>query len=316
MQAFDVSSLSVYRLFFWDVGTAGYGNDSWAIGQSYADNPVTMPSIYDPSQPLGSRWSHDNLSASTINRMYHSSAVLLPDGSVFVSGSNPNADYNVGPNVEYPTEYRTERFYPSYYSSRRPQPQGLPSSISYGGSYFNVSLSKDDLFGNVNNAQNTTVVLIRPGFSTHALSMGQRFVQLNNTYTGNEDGSATLHVSQMPPNAAILAPGPACELKLHVCFIFRVIHMVDWHVVIFVVVDGVPSVGMQVMVGSGQIGTQPTSAVADLPSPTITNPPSTSTSKGNSKSGALSIHQLQGPFGLFSLHCIALLLSMCFILVR
>ena len=39
--------------------------------------------------------------------------------------------------------------------------------------------------------------------------MGQRYVQLDSTYTGNSDGSATLHVSQLPPNPAILAPGPA-----------------------------------------------------------------------------------------------------------
>lgn len=38
--------------------------------------------------------------------------------------------------------------------------------------------------------------------------MGQRFVQLDSTYTGT-DGSATLHVSQLPPNPAVLAPGPA-----------------------------------------------------------------------------------------------------------
>ena len=39
--------------------------------------------------------------------------------------------------------------------------------------------------------------------------MGQRFVQLNSTATLNSDGSGTRHVSQVPPNAAILAPGPA-----------------------------------------------------------------------------------------------------------
>jgi hypothetical protein len=88
---------------------------------------------------------------------------------VFVSGSNPNADYNVGPGVTYPTEYRVEIFYPSYYNQRRPQPVGLLKQLSYGGPYFNVSLSADDLFGNVNNIQNASVVVIRPGFSTHSM---------------------------------------------------------------------------------------------------------------------------------------------------
>ena len=61
--------------------TAGYGNDSWAIGHSYSDDPVLMSAIYDPSAALGQRWSSNNLSASTVPRLHHSSATLLPDGN-------------------------------------------------------------------------------------------------------------------------------------------------------------------------------------------------------------------------------------------
>lgn len=61
-------------------GVAGYGNDTWAIGQSYADNPVFTPAIYDPSAPAGKRWTRDGISASPIPRMYHSTAILLADG--------------------------------------------------------------------------------------------------------------------------------------------------------------------------------------------------------------------------------------------
>ncbi|KAF7321783.1 hypothetical protein MKEN_00700100 [Mycena kentingensis (nom. inval.)] len=226
-------------------GTAGYGNESWAIGQSYADEPLLTPAIYDPSAPSGSRWTQDGMSASVVPRMYHSSAILVPDGSVLVSGSNPNADYNVGKGIKFPTEYRTERFYPSYYNERRPQPAGLLSQLSYGGDPFNVQLSSDDLGGDVENVQNASVVVIRTGFATHAMNMGQRFVQLDSTYTAfTENNTATMHVSQMPPNPAILAPGPA---------------------LLFVVVNGVPSVGVQVMIGSGQIGKQPILPIGDLP---------------------------------------------------
>lgn len=167
-------------------GTAGYGNQSWAIGQSYADNPALTPAIYDPSASAGNRWSRDGLSASTIPRMYHSSATLLPDGtyfkdlreyvhltpragSVFVSGSNPNTDYNVASDIKYKTEYRSERFYPSYYNERRPQPVGLLKQLSYGGPSFTVSLSSDDLFGDVDNIKDASVVILRPGFSTHGM---------------------------------------------------------------------------------------------------------------------------------------------------
>jgi len=86
-----------------------------------------------------------------------------------ISGSNPNSDYNVGPKVKYPTEYRTELFYPSYYNERRPEPKGLISQFSYGGPAFDVQLDSDDLFSNMSNVQNTDVVILRTGFSTHAL---------------------------------------------------------------------------------------------------------------------------------------------------
>lgn len=61
-------------------GTAGYGTQDWTINESYANNALLMPIMYDPSAAKGQRWSRDGLSASTIPRMYHSSATLLPDG--------------------------------------------------------------------------------------------------------------------------------------------------------------------------------------------------------------------------------------------
>lgn len=77
--------------------------------------------------------------------------------------------------------------------------------------------------------------------------MGMRYVQLNNTFTGNSNGSATLHVSNLSPNPSLLVPGPA---------------------LLFVIVSGTPSIGQMVMVGNGIIGTQPTSLNALLPNST------------------------------------------------
>jgi len=241
-------------------GTAGYGNTTWAIGQSFANNPILQPLMYNPNAPAGSKWSSDGLQPSTIPRMYHSASTLLPDGSILVSGSNPNADFTTG--VPFSTEYRVEKFYPSYFNSKRPQPTGLPSQLSYGGNPFDVTLSSDDLSGNVNNIQNATVIVIRTGFSTHAMNMGQRMLQLDSTYTGNADGSGVLHVSQMPPNPAIFVPGPA---------------------LIFVVVNGVPSIGLPVMIGSGELGKQDTLTVGPLPASNIVQP-NISNTNGNSSS--------------------------------
>lgn len=61
-------------------GVAGYGNQSFAIGESYADNAILQPMLYDPAAPAGQRWSSGGFGKSTIARMYHSTATLLPDG--------------------------------------------------------------------------------------------------------------------------------------------------------------------------------------------------------------------------------------------
>ncbi|KAG8908124.1 hypothetical protein FRB99_000152 [Tulasnella sp. 403] len=248
-------------------GTAGYGNDTWAEGHSYGTSPLLEPLIYNPDAPKGSRFSSAGLSASTVPRLYHSVATMLPDGSILVSGSNPNPDYTI--TEKWSTEYRVERFYPSYYSQHRPEPVGLPTSIGYGGAYFNVTLSATDLGSDAKTAlQNTRVVIMRFGFSTHAITtltedllqnFGQRYLQLNSTYSLDLSGSATLHVSQMPPNPSIFAPGPA------------------W---VFVVVNGVPSMGQAIMVGSGKIETQNATTPVELPGVFVAQPPSTTSDTG------------------------------------
>jgi len=96
-------------------------------------------------------------------------------------------------------------------------------------------------------ADNSHVSVIRPGWTTHDMNLGQRHLQLNKTYIVNSDSSITLHVSQMPPIPNIFQPGPA---------------------MVFVVVNGIPSNGTFVIVGSGNIETQPISDVESLPANT------------------------------------------------
>lgn len=256
-------------------GTAGYGNVSWAVGQSYGDNPLLTAAYYDPSQPKGSRWQRpSDLDQMSVQRLYHSSATLMQDGSIFNAGSNPNADYipytgfvdQSGRSYKYATEYRVEMFYPDYYDNVRPAPTGLPTNLTYGGPSFDISLSATDLANNKSNIDTAKVVVIRTGYSTHAMNFGMRYVQLNSTWTIDADGSGTLHSSQLPPNPSILAPGPA---------------------LLFVVVNGVPSTGIDIMVGDGQIGNQTVYDVPDLPG-TLAQSGVTIESTGDSKSGISS----------------------------
>lgn len=96
--------------------------------------------------------------------------------------------------------------------------------------------------------------------------MGQRVLQLRTSYTVADDGSsAVLHVAQMPSNANVFAPGPA---------------------MLFITVNGVPSVGQWINVGSGRIETQPLLAESTLPDSYIPASQDNSTTGGNGGSNA------------------------------
>jgi hypothetical protein len=63
-------------------GVAGFG---------LATEPNLQALLYDPSQPLNSRMSI--LNTTIVDRLYHSEAILLPDGRVLVSGSDPEVSF-------------------------------------------------------------------------------------------------------------------------------------------------------------------------------------------------------------------------------
>ena len=111
--------------------------------------------------------------------------------------------------------------------------------------------------------------------------MGQRMVVLQSSYTGYTNNTATLHVNQMPPNPAIFAPGPA---------------------LLFVVVKGVPSIGVHVMIGSGHIEEQKPFPVGAAPSSSIieaapsANSPNDEPNVEFKKSGALGLAERSGGF--------------------
>lgn len=225
-------------------GTAGYSNVSWNTfnGVHYeglSQSPTYTPLLYDPSKPLGSRLTSAGFQASTIARLYHSSAILVPDGSVVIAGSNPHQDVSIDMPVgttpqAFNTTYEVEKWYPPYYNETRPSPQNLPSYILYGGETWNFTMDATFMGNQANyKAANTKVMVIRPGFSTHAMNMGQRSLQLASTYTVNSDGSVEYMVNPMPINQNIFVGGPA---------------------LLFVTIDGVPSQGVMVQIGSKTSG--------------------------------------------------------------
>jgi hypothetical protein len=270
-------------------GTAGYAertltvtSNAMPFGQSLATDPVFQPAIYNLNAPAGSRWSTVGLSSSNIPRLYHSSALLLPDGRVMIGGSNPNIDVNL--TTIYPTTYTAEYFYPPYLGAKtRPVPENIPTILSYGGNYFDITVGATSYSGAANDAaDNTTIWLIRPGFMTHAMNMGQRALRLNHTYTVESNGSIILHTAQLPPNPALFQPGPAF---------------------LFVTISGIPSNGTYVLIGNGQVTSQLTAPASVLPQSARNNQGSGSSNGGNNGTSineAISTHPAGFILGLCS----------------
>lgn len=79
------------------------GCNSGAQGFELARNPTYAALVYDPTKALGARWTQ--LAQSTIARLYHSVALLLLDGTVLVTGSNPHEMPILGVTADkpYPT---------------------------------------------------------------------------------------------------------------------------------------------------------------------------------------------------------------------
>jgi len=194
---------------------AGYGNVPDAVGQSNADHPVLTPWLYTPSAPPGARFT-TGFATTKIARLYHSSASLLPDGSVLVAGSNPNLDVTT---TKYATEYRIEYFRPPYYFMTRPSFTGTPQLVDYGVK-FTVKVS------NPGNAVHFKAVIMDLGFHTHAVSLDSRYVGLVSVY------HAATHKLTItgPPNANIYPPGPAF---------------------LYILGDGIPSNGTKLIIGTG-----------------------------------------------------------------
>lgn len=94
-------------------------------------------------------------------------------------------------------EFRLEVIRPAYVDAQRPDNQQLPTSYPTGGQPFTIDFQDEAA------AQSAVVRLIRTGWSTHGLQMGQRSLELQRTVNGK---SVTF---QQPRDAKLFPPGSA-----------------------------------------------------------------------------------------------------------
>jgi hypothetical protein len=163
-------------------GFAGFG---------LATSPNHNAVLYDPTKPVSSRMSA--MANTTIDRLYPSEAILLPDGRVLVSGSDPE-------DTRFVQEYRTEVFIPPYLMGTRSATRptfSIPSNNtnwSYGQTVtLNVQTSST--------ISGVKVSLLGAVSSTHGNSMGQRTI-----FPAVSCSGSTCTVTA-PPNSHVCPPG-------------------------------------------------------------------------------------------------------------
>lgn len=138
--------------------------------------------IFDPRDPDAGWVEGPNIK---FERTYHSSFLLLQDGSILGGGAPPN--------VAFPPFTAHERFFPGYFDKLRPVITGAPATINYGGNFTINTPTPPDI---------SEVVLLRAGAVTHGFNMGQRGIECVIAGTG----PGTLDV-KTPPNANLAPPG-------------------------------------------------------------------------------------------------------------
>jgi len=121
-------------------------------------------------------------------RLYHSTALLLPDARVLVMGGGRFNGLNES------TDQLSSEFYspPYLFKGARPAISSAPATAAYGG---NISVQTPDA------ARIASVSLVKLGSVTHSFNMDQRYLQLQFTATGG-----ILNV-QAPGNANLAPPG-------------------------------------------------------------------------------------------------------------
>jgi hypothetical protein len=157
------------------------------VGKGIADDnadPVKEAELFDPQTET---WRQ--MDSMQIERRYHATALLLPDGRVAVAGSTGN-----WPPEEVTNEYDIEVFSPPYLT-RGPQPRisSCPPQIGHGQTFTVVTSDEPTI---------ARVVLIRGSSVTHTNNMDQRCVELAIASRGA--GQLTLVA---PPDGSVIPPG-------------------------------------------------------------------------------------------------------------
>jgi galactose oxidase len=155
-------------------GTSGPGPNNESAAVLHAE-------MWDPATERFTR-----MASMSVPRVYHSTALLLPDGRVLSAGGGQG-----GGGID---RFNAEIYYPPYlFKGQRPTIAYAPPVVSYGQKFW---------IDTVDSASIRSAVWVRLGAVTHQVNMDQRIVRL---------GFNTLHYSlavTAPTNRNLCPPGP------------------------------------------------------------------------------------------------------------
>jgi len=136
-----------------------------------ATEPVLAAELYDPEEidpTTGNKGKWTTLGEANVNRLYHATALLLPDARVLTAGTD--RQWNNRTIGEDYAHTQLEVFSPPYlFMGPRPTLRFVPESLSYN-TVFEVGTDDAESI--------KSAVLIRNGSCTHSFNSDQRFVEL------------------------------------------------------------------------------------------------------------------------------------------